>query len=55
LNCEDIERVRNARRFRPLLLIDIAVPRDIDPAVGMIEECERIMDQNLAKLHLPGV
>jgi glutamyl-tRNA reductase len=55
LNCEDIERVRKARRFRPLFLIDIAVPRDIDPAVRGIEECERIMDQNLVKLHLPGV
>ena len=35
---EHIERVRRARKFRPLFLIDIAVPRDIDPAVGEIEE-----------------
>jgi len=35
---EDIEKVRRKRKFRPLFLIDIAVPRDIDPAVGEIEE-----------------
>ena len=35
---EHVEKVRRARKFRPLFLIDIAVPRDIDPAVGEIEE-----------------
>lgn len=35
---EDVEKVRRKRKFRPLFLIDIAVPRDIDPAVGEIEE-----------------
>lgn len=34
----DIEKVRRARKFRPLFLIDIAVPRDIEPAAGEIEE-----------------
>ncbi|MFC7336793.1 glutamyl-tRNA reductase [Haloferula chungangensis] len=33
-----IEAVRRVRKFRPLFLIDIAVPRDIDPLVGEIEE-----------------
>lgn len=33
-----IEAVRRVRKFRPLFLIDIAVPRDIDPACGDIEE-----------------
>jgi glutamyl-tRNA reductase len=33
-----VEAVRRKRRYRPLFLIDIAVPRDIDPAVGEIEE-----------------
>jgi glutamyl-tRNA reductase len=33
-----IEAVRRVRKFRPLFLIDIAVPRDIDPACGEIEE-----------------
>ena len=35
---EHVEAVRRKRRFRPLFMIDIAVPRDIDPAVGEIEE-----------------
>ena len=78
---EDVEPVRRARKFRPLFLIDIAVPRDIDPAVGeieevylydidaleqlateartrrqkQIEECERIIEAELAKLNLPGL
>lgn len=32
-----LEPLMKARRNRPLLLIDIAVPRDIDPAVNMLE------------------
>ena len=35
---EEIELVRRARKFRPLFLIDIAVPRDIDASVEEIEE-----------------
>lgn len=35
---EDILNVRRARKFRPLFFIDIAVPRDIDPAVAEIDE-----------------
>ncbi len=34
----DVEAVRRQRKFRPLFFIDIAVPRDIDPAVAEIEE-----------------
>ena len=75
-----IESVRRVRKFRPLFLIDIAVPRDIDPACGDIEEvylydidtleqladeartrrerqiieCDRIIDEELNKLNLPG-
>ncbi|MFZ9938213.1 MAG: glutamyl-tRNA reductase [Luteolibacter sp.] len=75
-----VEQVRRARKFRPLFFIDIAVPRDIDPAVGeieevylydidtleqiassarvkrqrQIEECERIIERELAKQPLPG-
>jgi glutamyl-tRNA reductase len=75
-----IEAVRRVRKFRPLFLIDIAVPRDIDPACGEIEEvylydidtleqladeararrekqiieCDRIIDEELKKLNLPG-
>lgn len=35
---EEVESVRRARKYRPLFLIDIAVPRDIDHRVGEIEE-----------------
>ena len=35
---KEVETVRRARKFRPLFLIDIAMPRDIDPSVGEIEE-----------------
>ncbi|MGD7653125.1 MAG: glutamyl-tRNA reductase [Verrucomicrobiales bacterium] len=78
---DSVENVRRARKFRPLFLIDIAVPRDIDPAVGeieevylydidtleqlaeeardrrrkQIEECEQIIETELAKLKLPGL
>lgn len=34
----DVEAVRRKRKYRPLFFIDIAVPRDIDPAVADIEE-----------------
>ena len=33
-----VEMVRRKRKYRPLFMIDIAVPRDIDPAVGGIDE-----------------
>lgn len=33
----DVERVRLERRNRPLFLVDIAVPRDIDPEVQQLE------------------
>ncbi len=76
----DVEKARRARKYRPLFFIDIAVPRDIDPAVGEIEEvylydidtleqlaeearqrrhlqieqCEAIIQSELAKQNLPG-
>lgn len=31
------EKLLKARRYRPIFIIDIAVPRDIDPAVGELE------------------
>lgn len=34
---EMIEQVMRKRRWEPLLIIDIAVPRDVDPAVNQIE------------------
>jgi glutamyl-tRNA reductase len=37
LDRAQLESVMKARRGRPLLLIDIAVPRDIDPEVNLME------------------
>ncbi len=38
LRAAQIESVRRMRKFRPLFLIDIAVPRDIEAQAGEIEE-----------------
>jgi len=38
LRADQIEAVRKKRKFRPLFLIDIAVPRDIEHEAGEIEE-----------------
>lgn len=32
----DVQRMQNLRRLRPLLVLDIAVPRDVDPAVAQL-------------------
>ncbi|HVL69181.1 MAG TPA: glutamyl-tRNA reductase [Vicinamibacterales bacterium] len=53
----DIERVMKARRERPLFIIDIALPRDVDPAAGAIEQVflynvddlKGIVKENLAR------
>ena len=37
LTRETFDGVLEARRYRPLLIIDIAVPRNVDPAVGELE------------------
>lgn len=37
INLKDVETAMRARRNRPLFLIDIAVPRDIDPNVQLLE------------------
>ena len=39
LHVAQVERALRARRGRPLFLIDIAVPRDLDPAIGELESC----------------
>ena len=51
----EVERIRRERHGRPLFLIDIAVPRDVDPAVrdvpGVflydIDDLEYVVEQNL--------
>jgi len=37
LNREDMEHLLEARHHRPLLLIDLSVPRNIEPAVGALK------------------
>ncbi len=52
---EDVKAAARARRNRPLFFIDIAVPRDIDPAVNRldnayvydIDDLKGIVDENL--------
>ena len=36
LEAADLEPVMPARRGRPLLVVDVAVPRDVDPGVGLL-------------------
>jgi glutamyl-tRNA reductase len=45
-----LERVQRARRRRPLVLIDIAVPRDVDPSVDGIAGIIRWDIDNLQKV-----
>ncbi len=57
LSRAEVETVMRARRSRSLFLIDIAVPRDIDPAAGEIEEVflyniddlQAIVQENLSR------
>jgi glutamyl-tRNA reductase len=37
LNRDEVQRVINVRKNKPMFLIDIAVPRNIDPAVNKID------------------
>ncbi|MFW5925443.1 MAG: glutamyl-tRNA reductase [Myxococcota bacterium] len=53
---ELVSNVMRARKRRPLFLIDIAVPRDIDPRVGELgniflydlDDLQKVADENLA-------
>jgi glutamyl-tRNA reductase len=56
LSTELAEQAIRARRGRPLLLVDLAVPRDVDPALGRLDGCfvydiddlEAVVEQSLA-------
>jgi glutamyl-tRNA reductase len=56
LSAAQVERAMGKRRGRPIFFIDIAVPRDIDPAVNEIEGCylydvddlERVVEESVA-------
>jgi glutamyl-tRNA reductase len=39
LTAETVARAQRARRNRPLFLVDIAVPRDLDPAINELSGC----------------
>lgn len=39
LSSEQVERAMRERRGRPVFFIDIAVPRDLDPAINDLEGC----------------
>ena len=57
LNKKDMKQVLNKRRRQPIFLIDIAVPRDIDPKVNdigsaylyNIDDLKSVVDSNLAE------
>lgn len=59
LTKERVAKVIRLRRGKPLFLIDIAVPRDIDPACGDVEnaylynidDLQGVVDKNLARRH----
>ena len=54
---EDVQAVIHRRRAEPLFIIDVAVPRDVDPAVSEIEQVflynvddlQSIVQENLAR------
>jgi glutamyl-tRNA reductase len=56
LSAEQVGRAMRARRGRPIFFVDIAVPRDIDPAVNELEGCyvydvddlERVVEESVA-------
>jgi glutamyl-tRNA reductase len=63
LTKEDAERIRQARQGRPVFLIDIAVPRDIDSAVrevpGIflydIDDLEQVVERNRSQRQAAAV
>lgn len=56
---ERMQEVMRRRRGRPLFLVDIAMPRDFDPACGdvdnvylyNIDDLQAVVDKNLARRH----
>jgi glutamyl-tRNA reductase len=56
LSAAQVERAMAKRRGRPIFFVDIAVPRDVDPAVNEIEGCylydvddlERVVEESVA-------
>ena len=56
LTAETVKRAVRARRGRPIFFVDIAVPRDLDPAINDLEGCylydvddlDRVVRESLA-------
>ncbi|HYY76451.1 MAG TPA: glutamyl-tRNA reductase [Gaiellaceae bacterium] len=56
ISAEQVARAMRARRGRPVFFIDIAVPRDVDPAVNQLDGCylydiddlERVVAESVA-------
>jgi len=55
LSRDDAENLMKARRKRPLLLIDLSVPRNIDPAAGQVENISLYNIDDLEGLAKRGV
>src|SRR5947208_823319 len=55
LSHDDVENLMKTRRNRPLLLIDLSVPRNIDPAVGGLENLALCNIDDLELLAREGV
>src|SRR6266566_7051641 len=55
LGRDDVENLMKARRNRPLLLIDLSVPRNIDPAVSGLENIALYNIDDLESLAREGV
>src|SRR6266404_5282947 len=55
LSRDDVKNLMKARRNRPLLLIDLSVPRNIDPAAGELENVSLYNIDHLEALARRGV
>src|SRR5262249_1091958 len=55
LSADDIKNLMKSRRNRPLLLIDLSVPRNIDPAAGELENVSLYDIDDLEGLARRGV
>ncbi len=39
IHADDVRKIMKRRKYQPMFFIDIAVPRDIDPAINDIDNC----------------
>ncbi len=59
LTAEDLRPARSGRQARPLFVVDLAVPRDVDPAVAAlddvflynVDDLRGIVEENLTRRH----